>query len=180
MSTVCSISILHSDPSPGHTERTSIAILCHDVSNNLWPSSKLAMPALPLHGSNFRKGVKFSVQTTSRGSVPCNRYMSSSEALKPILEGSKVILGLVVLVASMKLSEAQNRPERALLSVTHLAKDLQPNQLQLHFNVLFSHPASESALTHAQSSTPVPPSFAPPHGLAPQLSSSHLPVVNLR
>ena len=82
------------------------------------------MPALPLHGSNFRKGVKFSVQTTSRGSVPCNRYRSSSEALVPILEGSKVILGLVVRVESIKLSEAQNKPERALLSVTHLAKDL--------------------------------------------------------
>ena len=32
------------------------------------------MPALPLQGSNFRKGVKFSVQTTSRGKDPCSRY----------------------------------------------------------------------------------------------------------
>ena len=135
ISTVCSISMLHSDPSTGHTERTSIAILCHEASKSLCPSSKLAIPAFPLHGSNFRKGVRFSVQTTSLGSVPCKRYRFSEDVFDILLAGSKVILGLVVLVESMKLSEAQNRPERALFKVTHLANDLPSDQPQilLHF-----------------------------------------------
>ena len=128
ISTVCSISMLHSDPSFGHTERTSIAILCHEASKSLCPSSKLAIPALPLHGSNFRNGVRFSVQTTSRGSVPCRRYRFSEEFFDILLAGSKVILGLVVLVESMKLSEAQNSPDRALFNVTHLANDLISDQ----------------------------------------------------
>jgi hypothetical protein len=75
------------------------------------------------------KGVRFSVHTTSRGKVPCSRYRFSIEALVPLLAGSKVILGLVVRVESMKLREAQNSPESALFSVTHLANDLHPNQL---------------------------------------------------
>lgn len=131
ISTVCSISMLHSDRSSGHTERTSIAILCHEASKSLCPSSKLAIPALPLHGSNFRKGVRFSVQTTSLGSVPCRRYRFSEDVFDILLTGSKVILGLVVLVESMKLSEAQNSPERALFRVTHLANDLFFNQPQI-------------------------------------------------
>ena len=43
-----------------------------------------------------------------------------------------------------------------------------------------THLSSVSASTQAQISTPVPPSFKPPHGLAPQLSASHLPVLNLK
>lgn len=43
-----------------------------------------------------------------------------------------------------------------------------------------SHSSSVSASTHAHSSTPVPPSLAPPQGLAPQLSASHLPKLNLK
>ena len=121
--------MLHLDPSSAHTERTSIAILCQDASKSLCPSSKLAIPALPLHGSNFRKGVKFSVQTTSLGSVPCKRYKSSEDEFGMLLAGWNVILGVVVLVASMKLREAQNKPERALFSVTHLAYDLPSGQL---------------------------------------------------
>ena len=113
----------------------SIAILCHEASKSLCPSSKLAIPALPLHGSNFRKGVKFSVQTTSLGSVPCRRYRLSEDEFDTLLAGSKVNLGLVVLVESMKLSEAQNRPERALFSVTHLAKDLLSDQSQINLQI---------------------------------------------
>ena len=123
--------MLHSDPSSGHTERTSIAILCHEASKSLCPSNKLAIPALPLHGSNFRKGVKFSVQTTSLGSVPCRRYRLSEDESGILLAGSNVIRGLVVLVESMKLSEAQNKPDRALFSVTHLANDLLSSQSQV-------------------------------------------------
>ena len=126
ISTVCSISMLHSEPSSGHTNRTSIAILCHDASKSLCPSRRLAIPALPLQGNNFRNGVRFSVQTTSRGRVPCSRYKSSLKLFGGSLVGSKVIFGLVVRVESMKLSEAQNKPERALLRVTHLANDLMP------------------------------------------------------
>ena len=180
MSTVCSISMLHSDPSAGHTERTSIAILCHEASKSLCPSNKLAIPALPLQGSSFRNGVRFSVHTTSRGRVPCSRYRLSVEALVPTLAGSKVIIGLVVRVESMKLREAQNKPERALFRVTHLANDLDVLQLHSFIRLLYPYPASESASTQAHNSTPVPPSFVPPHGLAPQLSSSHLPVLNLK
>lgn len=181
MSTVCSISMLHSDPSSGHTERTSIAILCHEASKSLCPSSKLAIPALPLHGNNFRKGVRFSVQTTSLGSVPCRRYRLSDEDSDILLAGSKVIRGLVVLVESTKFSEAQKRPERALFSVTHLANDLLSHQSE-PFGVPFftTNSESESASIQAQSSTPVPPSLVPPHGLAPQPSASHLPVLNLK
>jgi len=58
-----------SDPAV-HIGRTSIDILCHDESNNLCPSKRLEIPALPLHGSSFKKGVKFSVHTTSLGNVP--------------------------------------------------------------------------------------------------------------
>lgn len=54
--------------------------------------------------------------------------MFSEDVLDILLADSKVILGLVVLVESMKLSEAQNRPERALFSVTHLANDLPSSQ----------------------------------------------------
>lgn len=43
-----------------------------------------------------------------------------------------------------------------------------------------TYSSSDSASTQAQSSTPVPPSLAPPHGLAPQLSASHLPKLNLK
>lgn len=61
---------------------TSIDMLCHDASNSLCPSSKLEIPALPLHGSNLRKGVKFSVHTTSLGSVPCRRCRFERVALE--------------------------------------------------------------------------------------------------
>ena len=42
----------------------------------------------------------------------------------------------------------------------------------------FTHSSSVSASTQAHNSTPVPPSRAPPHGRAPQLSASHLPRLN--
>lgn len=126
ISTVCSISMLHSEPCPGQTDRTSIAIVCHDASKSLCPSNRLAMPALPLQGSSFRKGVRFSVHTTSRGKVPCNKCRSSRRLAEGSLEDSNAILGREVRVESMKLREAQNNPERALFRVTHRAKDLSP------------------------------------------------------
>lgn len=135
MSTVCSSSTMHSPPSLGQTGRTSIAILCHDASKSLWPSSKLDMPAFPLHGSNFRKGVKFSVQTTSLGNVPCRRWRFDKEAFEWSPVGSKVTTGLVVRVESIKLSEAQNKPETALVRVVHLANALgycKPNVSPIH------------------------------------------------
>jgi hypothetical protein len=76
------------------------------------------MPALPLHGSSFRNGVKFSVQTTSWGSTPYSRCILSTVEWSP--SGWKDMTGRVVRVPSMKLSEAQKRPERALVSVSHL------------------------------------------------------------
>lgn len=76
--------------------------------------------------------MRFSVQTTSLGRVPCRRYRFCDVVFDILLAGSKVILGLVVLVESMKLSEAQNRPERALFSVTHLANDLFSSQLNTY------------------------------------------------
>lgn len=104
------------------------------------------MPAFPLHGSNFRKGVKFSVQTTSRGRVPCNKYRSSEELLERSLAGSNVNWGLVVLVESTKLSEAQNNPERALFKVTHLANDLNPHQLHRYVYNLYPIPSVRVSL----------------------------------
>lgn len=98
--------------------RMSMAILCHEASNSLWPSSSVAMPAFPLHGSSFRKGVRFSVQTTSCGSTPYNKFMFVVVEWSP--SGWKDMTGRVVRVPSMKLSEAQKRPERALVRVSHL------------------------------------------------------------
>lgn len=43
-----------------------------------------------------------------------------------------------------------------------------------------AHSSSVLASIQAHSSTPVPPSLVPFHGRAPQLSASHLPVLNLR
>lgn len=80
ISTVCSISIKHSGSPSGHVGRTSMDMLCHDASNSLCPSNRLEMPAFPLHGSIFRNGVRFSVQTTSPGRVPCRRCSWSEGA----------------------------------------------------------------------------------------------------
>lgn len=44
--------------------------------------------------------------------------------------------------------------------------------------VVKTHSSSVSASTQAHNSTPVPPSLAPPQGLVPQLSASHLPKLN--
>ena len=85
----------------------------------------------------------------------------------------------MVRVESMKLREAQKRPESALVKVNHL-----PSALELSMKLLRkrgpAYSSSVSASTQAHSSTPVPPSFAPPHGLAPQLSASHRPKLNLK
>lgn len=55
--------------------------------------------------------------------------MFDKEAFEWSPAGSKVITGLVVLVESIKFSDAQNRPDKALFSVIHLANALEFNQL---------------------------------------------------
>lgn len=118
MSMVCSIS--RTQDSPVHAGRTSIAMLCHEASNSLWPSSRVEIPALPLHGRSLRKGVKFSVHTTSRGRTPCSKCIFASVAFGWSPSGRKDMTGRIVLVESIKLSEAQKRPDNALVRVSHL------------------------------------------------------------
>lgn len=77
------------------------------------------MPAFPLHGSNFKKGVRFSVHTTSLGNVPCSKCKSESVELEWSPVGWKDMTGRVVRVESMKFKEAQKRPERAFVNVNH-------------------------------------------------------------
>lgn len=157
-------------------------MLCHEASNNLCPSKRLEIPAFPLHGSNFTNGVKFSVQTTSPGRVPCKRCSRSLVVeWSPI--GSKDTTGLDVRVESIKFREAQNSPERDWVRDIHFAKALNQNKSAFHkyrMHLLITHASSVAASIHAQSSTPVPPSLNPFHGLVPQLSASHLPVVKRR
>ena len=118
ISIVCSISRTHSSPS-AHTGRTSIAMLCHEASNSLCPSSRLEIPALPLHGRSFRNGVRFSVQTTSCGSTPCSSLMFGvlSSGWSP--SGWKDMTGRMVRVESMKFREAQKRPDSAFVRTNH-------------------------------------------------------------
>jgi hypothetical protein len=78
------------------------------------------MPALPLQGRSLRKGVRFSVQTTSLGKTPWSRWVLARVAFGWSPSGRKDMRGRVVLVESMKLREAQNRPESALVNVNHL------------------------------------------------------------
>lgn len=97
-----------------------MAILCQEASNSLCPSRSVAIPALPLQGNSFRNGVRFSVHTTSRGSTPYSRCMFVLFELGWLPSGRNDMTGLVVLVPSMKLSEAQKRPDRAFVRVNHL------------------------------------------------------------
>lgn len=124
MSTVCSISTMQGELSPGQIGCTSIAMLCQEASNSLWPSKRLDIPALPLQGRSFKKGVKFSVHTTSLGSVPWRRCKLAREAFEWSPTGSNVLTGLVVRVESTKFRDAQNRPDSALFKVIHRAKAL--------------------------------------------------------
>ena len=121
ISTVCSICTRHS-PFSGQIGLTSTDILCHDASNNLCPSNKLEIPAFPLQGSNFKKGVRFSVQTTSPGSVPCRRCRLLAGEWSPA--GSKETTGRVVRVESTKFIDAQKRPDRDWVKVIHFANAL--------------------------------------------------------
>lgn len=124
ISTVCSISTIQPERSLEQTGLTSMDIVCHDASNSLCPSNKLDMPALPLQGNSFKNGVRFSVQTTSRGRVPWSRCKYDKEAFEWSPVSSKDAAGRVVRVKSMKLSEAQNRPDRALFKVIHRSNAL--------------------------------------------------------
>ncbi len=79
------------------------------------------MPALPLHGNSFRNGVRFSVQTGSRGSVPCKRCRRDNVLFEKSPVGSKDMTGRMVRVESMKLRDAQKRPESAFVRVVQRA-----------------------------------------------------------
>lgn len=63
---------------------------------------------LESHGNSFFHGVRFSVQTISLGRAACR----NSEEFVPAVEATpsrlKESLGLVVVLLSMKFSEAQN------------------------------------------------------------------------
>lgn len=82
------------------------------------------MPAFPLQGKSFKKGVRFSVHTTSLGNVPCSRCRFDMVALEWSPSGWKDMTGRVVRVPSMKFREAQNSPERAFVRVNHLRSAL--------------------------------------------------------
>lgn len=118
-----------------HTGLTSIDMLCHDASNNLCPSNRLEIPALPLHGNNFKNGVKFSVQTTSRGKVPCNKCKFDCIDSLWSPAGSKDITGLVVRVESMKFRDAQKRPDNAFVKVNHSLSALNILEIILSVNL---------------------------------------------
>lgn len=139
MSTVCSICTTHS-PDSGQTGRTSTDMLCHDASNSLCPSNKLEIPAFPLQGRSFKKGVRFSVQTTSPGSVPWRRCSWSEGEWSPA--GSKDTIGCVVRVESIKFKDAQKRPDNDWVKVIHFANALSGRQSahQLAFGKHISYP----------------------------------------
>lgn len=124
ISTACSISNLQFSPLSSHTGLTSMLMLCQFASKSLWPSSSVEIPTFALHGRSLRKGVRFSVQTGSRGNDPWRRCSRDSVASEWWPVGWKLKTGLIVRVASMKLSEAQNKPERAFVSVVHRANAL--------------------------------------------------------
>lgn len=98
---------------------TSIDIDCQFASNNLCPSRREEMPAFPLQGRSLRKGVRFSVHTTSRGRVPWRRCRLSCDEVEKLPRGENVMTGRVVRVESMKLRLAQKRPESAFVRVSH-------------------------------------------------------------
>ena len=127
MSIVCVICSWQPFVPEGHMGRTSIDMLCHEASNSLCPSKRLDIPALPLHGNNLRNGVKFSVHTTSLGSVPCRRCRFDIVEFEWSPAGWKDNTGLVVLVESMKFSDAQKSPDRAFVNVSHRPSALGPS-----------------------------------------------------
>ena len=159
--------------------RTSIDIVCQDASKSLWPSRRLDIPALPLHGSNLRNGVRFSVQTTSCGRDPCSRWRFCEEVLGCTPSGSNVRMGRMVLVESIKFKEAQNKPDNAFVNDSQREFALRMFSLESGLETRIPYSSSEAASTHAHNSTPVPPSRAPCHGLLPHTSSSQRPKLNL-
>lgn len=94
-------------------------MLCHEASKSQCPSRRLDIPAFPLHGINFKNGVRFSVHTTSPGSAPCKRCRLPF-VWEWFPEGWNVERGLVVRVESMKFKEAQKRPESDCVRVIQL------------------------------------------------------------
>lgn len=72
-------------------------------------------PSCGCTGNSFFHGVKFSVQTISRGRVAYRIWcvLSFSDAFRAVEnDGLNVYFGRTVFVWSMKLSEAQNRPDK--------------------------------------------------------------------
>jgi len=77
-------------------------------------------------GSSFFQGVRFSVQTTSLGRVEYRRreeFKARLGGTAPV--GGKLKVGLKLLRASTKLREAQNKPDKALVSIFHDLSTLQ-------------------------------------------------------
>lgn len=76
------------------------------------------MPESDLQGSNFRNGVKFSVQTFSDANDACRNWCGSVQfGSKP--SGSKVKTGEVVRKLSSEPRDAQNNPANAFRRPRH-------------------------------------------------------------
>ena len=73
------------------------------------------MPALPLHGRSLMNGVRFSVQTGSRGNVPWRRCSLGRRERGWSPDGVNDMTGRIVRVESTKLSDAQKRPDSAFV-----------------------------------------------------------------
>src|SRR4051812_24895038 len=71
------------------------------------------MPALSRHGRSFSQGVRFSVQTASRGNAPYRRLPSFD--LNPQRGAEKAVED------SKKLIDAQNRPDNVCVRFFHVA-----------------------------------------------------------
>ena len=76
-------------------------------------SIRKSVVTLESHGNSFFHGVRFSVQTNSLGRAACR----NSEEFLPVVNETPSLLkesfGLVVVLLSMKFSEAQNWPDSA-------------------------------------------------------------------
>jgi hypothetical protein len=185
ISIVCVICSWQSSDPSAQIGITSIDMLCQLASNSLCPSKRLDIPALPLQGSSFKKGVRFSVHTTSLGKVPCSRCrFDSVEFACPA--GWKDITGRVVRVESMKFSEAQNRPDSAFVKVNHRPSALSSFSLIFQnradivlFISLRFHPCPE---LHTSSSFPrtTPRSSTPAFGIPSSQAKPQMQLPSIR
>lgn len=94
------------------SQRTCIPIPCQSASNKRWGFKREAIPERPLQGSNFRKGVRFSVQTCSDARDACRRWWGMPQSGR-LPSGAKGMTGDVVRCSSRVPSDAQNNPASA-------------------------------------------------------------------